>query len=325
MKLHEILQEGVFDSIGVERRADDLSSLYKMEDRELAAYFKTLSEEEFQDLRAKQSQRYAQMNRIWRDSTTRVERIKEKYPNDVELYAYEVPDGFNRRELTGPTGTTGHNSERVFYVRAGSDAEKEVTKLLQHHNQYARIRRESTLTPAFEKELKRRKKAARREANAAAGGQFEEWEQTSPKISEVPMPDKLSKHSSKKPSLNNPATYAHATEVYTGHPAHYPNWTADWKRRVLAVEDALIRNGKKGLQLMYASRIGRGQKKQPRGYINFFIIGADGDFVWRKYQTSGANGGNWLYMDHLKDAGRMQVTDFERMSKERQDELISQI
>ena len=325
MKLHEILQEGVFDTIGVERKVDDLSSLARMEDRQLSTFLKRLSEDEFIDLHTKQSKRFTQMMRLWREGVNRADHIKEKYPNDVELYASSVPDNFNRRELVGPTGTTGGQSEKVFYVRAGSDAEKEAAKLIQHHNQYARIRRESTLTPAFEKERKRRETAARHEANDAASGQFGEWKQTSPKISEVAMPDKLQKHSSKKPSLKNPAAYPGATEVYTGHPAHYPNWTANWKRRVLAIEDALIRNGKKGLQLMYASRIGAGQQKQRRGYINFYIIGADGDFVWRKYQTSGANGMNSLYMDHLRDGGKMQVTDFERMSKERQDQLISQI
>jgi hypothetical protein len=265
------------------------------------------------------------MNRIWRDGKKRVEHISSKYPKVVELYAYKVPDGFNRRELVGPVGTNKYQSKDEFYVRAGSDAEKEVAKLLQHYNQYARIRRETEITPAFEKERKRREKVAKREANEVAGGQFKEWEQTSPKISEVAMPDKLPKHSSAKPSLRNPAAYPDATEIYTGHPAHYPNWSPDWRRRILAMEDALIRNGKKGLQLMYAARLGSGSRKQSRGFFNFFIIGADGDFVWRKYQTSGANGMNWLLMQHLKNGGKMAATDFERANKKRQDELISPI
>jgi hypothetical protein len=165
----------------------------------------------------------------------------------------------------------------------------------------------------FDKEDRRRLREKRRAKNEAAVNPFNEWMKMSPRITTVDVPDKLAKSSSHKPSLKNPLAHSGATEEYAGHPAHYPKWRTDWKRRLLAMEDVLTRNGKKGLQLMYSAKI--------NGYFNFFIIGANGDFVWRKQQSSSYGSNHVVYIGGDKEF----ATYFEDFSKKKQDKLISAI
>ena len=312
MKLQEILQEGVFDSIRTERKATDLRSLTQLNQEDLVKLLKTLSDEEYTQIQTKQMSRYIRSGKIFNQLGDQVRDLNREYPDDIEqLYGTNVADGFNRREFQGP-----ENRTTTVQVRAGSEAEKEVNAMRKEYKHYERIRQEASMYTVFRMETARRAKLAKRAANEVAVGSFEEWKQISPNPSTVDMPARLPKSAGVKPSLKNPAAYPRAAAVYTGHPAHYPNWRSDWKRRLLALEDALVRNGKKGFELMYSGKLG-----SRASYFNFFIIGGDGNLVWRKYQTSSANGMNWLYVNGTQ----IQTTVFERMSKEKQDEIISRI
>ena len=314
MKLQEILQEGVFDSIRTERKATDLSALTKLTPQELGKFLKTLPDDKFQELSKHQFARYRRMEQVFNDVGGRIRDIEKEYPYDAQVYwGSGLKDGFNLRRFDGPARERGVGRKTQVQVRAGSEAEKEINALVREYKHYDRIRKEASLSEVIQVEDKRRVKLARQKANKAAVGSFEEWKQMSPNPSTVDTPTKLPKSSGAKNSLKNPAAYPRAAEVYTGHPAHFPNWRSDWKRRLLALEDALVRNGKKGFHVMYSAKLS--------SYFNFFIIGADGDFVWRKYQTSSANGMNWLYID----GKQIQTSIFERMSPEKQDELISTI
>ena len=321
MRLREIIQEGVFSDVKVKRGDADLSVLARLDPDRRSRFLRKLSDDEFWDLHTEQSKRFTQMAAIHRDAQSQLSDIHDYYPNDIELNMWQNKHGMEPLTLRGPVGTRDHHEQKLdFQVRPNTKAAKEVARVLKRHKQYERIRLEASLTTSFSNEATKRKQKMKQAANKAAEGPFADWGQEASTPAEDDNPKKLIRPGKTKPSLLNPAAYSGATEVFIGHPAHFENWSPAWKRRIIEMNEALKRNGKKGFTMMYASRIGHGAHKQPRGYFNFFMIGADGDFVWRKYQTSGANGGNWLY---IPDTDRTDATTFESWNKERQDEFIN--
>jgi hypothetical protein len=315
MKLLKSLSEGLFDEPKRKIDKTNLDHIARLPERQRAATFKELSNAQFRKLSKKQQLRFEQYNDKWEKVWEAFQKLEDRYPDDTFMgYNWtQRKRGFEEYEFRG---TRDHISATIVFARKNSAAEKQVKKMIRNHNQYDRLRRIAALYDVFDKEEKRRARTLRRESNLAADTPFEEWAKSTKKSRKRKIPRLLPVHSSKPARNENPAAYPGAKEKYVGHPAHFPRWKGDWKRRLLSINDMLTRNGKSGLQMMYSSRMGGGSK-----YFNFFIIGADGDFVWRKYQTSPQNGQNWVYINGKK----MNTSILDDMTPKKQDKLISKI
>jgi len=163
------------------------------------------------------------------------------------------------------------------------------------------------LTRMFQKENKRREQLKKKESRTQAADDWPTYEQQHAKNTPANIPQKVSRAAGLKPSLANPyhgRSGCQMDKQYAGHPAHYPYWSNDWKRRILAMEELLDRNGKQGFEMMYACTFVNSGNR-----FNFMIIGAGGNFLWRKYDPCPAAGQNDVYLNGKK----MKTSSLERM------------
>lgn len=112
-----------------------------------------------------------------------------------------------------------------------------------------------------------------------------------------------------KNKFSNPYYKANGGK-FAGSPAHYPNWHTLQISQLNTINAALKRNQLQELTVMYGGTRNR--------YFNFAAIGANGKFVWRKYQTTSANGQNMIYID----GNSSYISFFMNSSISRQDELL---
>ena len=97
----------------------------------------------------------------------------------------------------------------------------------------------------------------------------------------------------KGPGFENPYLLgARPEDRYAGDPEHIPQWSSpQMKEMYETLKGILARNGLK-FDIMYAGTF------QSRGNrYNFVVIGANGRFVWRKYDPSLGAGMNWIIID----------------------------
>ena len=158
MKLQEILQEGVFDSIRTERKATDLRSLTQLNQEDLAKFMKTLSDKEYTQIQTKQMSRYIRSEKIFNQVGDQIEELKREYPGDIErTYGGSIADGFNHREFAGPEqasyGGNFTSRKTSVQVRAGSEAEKEVNAMRKEYKQYDQIRQVASMYSISKKKL----------------------------------------------------------------------------------------------------------------------------------------------------------------------------
>lgn len=109
----------------------------------------------------------------------------------------------------------------------------------------------------------------------------------------IPNPTKLAMFHGGKAGTDNPALYSAAHKRFAGRPWDFSWWTSKRLQEYKAFSDLLKRNGKNGFTKMYAGMY-HGQ------YLNFVMIGDDGNFVWRVYDQGGGSGQNWLYINGKK-------------------------
>lgn len=115
------------------------------------------------------------------------------------------------------------------------------------------------------------------------------------------IPPKIFTSSAHTNKFENPYFFS-TDRNYAGHPDLYPGWKTNHKQQAKLYElikTALVRNGLSPMTDMYSGL-------HSGTYFNFGITGADGDFVWRKYDAGGGSGQNWVYIDGTK----MKTSDF---------------
>ncbi len=136
-------------------------------------------------------------------------------------------------------------------------------------------------------------KGQRKDTRVQASKTFDSLAKTIPKVAAPsPIPTKIPVKN-KRP-IQNPYVNVHATNQYAGNVFHYPDWSAYWKNQIVQISDILKRNGKGGLELMYASTHSGGAR------FNFVITGANGNLTWRKYDPAPGAGQNWIFLNGKK-------------------------
>lgn len=118
------------------------------------------------------------------------------------------------------------------------------------------------------------------------------------------------KHDFKIPVGNNKVQNPLATceyDFYVGIPGACPLLTSTQQTLFLQIKNALAEAGLGPLTIMYA---GRKSKIYPG--INFVAVGADGKFVWQKYDPSAGAGQNDVY---ISGVGKMHTSDFVKNPK----------
>lgn len=238
MKLIEFVQEGVFDKVkakpSVKMRLKDLTQ----------SNVQRLSDEEFHE----QLEHFApRRDRIWRSVSEINKKIREvrKFSNDFTNT--KGKKGFARDP---------HSGFKDRWVRVGSEGERLVDKLEGESEVYSQKYGEySKIGVILVSEKRRRDTLRKKEGRKQAAGNWPDFQEKHPENTPSTIPPKIARTSGLKPSLANPYFGRKGCALekqYAGHPAHYPYWSNDWKRRIIAVDELLTRNGKQGLELMYA-------------------------------------------------------------------------
>lgn len=291
MKLLEFVQEGVFDKIKakppVKMRLKDLT----------ASNVKILSDEalkEYQDyLRPRRDRIWTSMNEIQRN----INNVhKNTHPGD---FSKTAQPGF----IEDP-----HFVFATRWVRAGSEGEQLISELERETKVYShQYNKLTSINGILFHEFKDRDTLKKKEGRIQAASDWPDFQQKHPENRQGSIPPKVSRAANLKPSLANPyfgRVNCKLIRQYAGHPAHYPNWSNDWKRRIIAMDELLTRNGKQGLEMMYAGTFDNGGNR-----FNFMMIGAGGNFLWRKYDPSPGAGQNDVYLNGKK----MKTSDLEHM------------
>jgi len=111
------------------------------------------------------------------------------------------------------------------------------------------------------------------------------------------IPAKIPTSSSPSASLINNVSLYSDEDVYVGHPSKCPYWTPQMFKLYTNLNDALIRNGLEPFTEMYSSTIKGVQYGTRYNLFNFILIGAKGDFVVHKRDTSPGSGQNNTYIN----------------------------
>jgi len=271
------LQESIFDKVKAE-------PAIKMRLKDLTANnVKVLSDEA---LREYKDYLHPRRNRIWKSMNEldkKKRKLKEMYPND-----------FAKRKTQGFVKPRTDEYESIW-VRAGSEAERLMVQLESDYEVYSeRYNLYAKLGQVFSDETRRRENQRKREGRKQAAGDWPTYQDQNPENRQGAIPPKVSRAAGLKPSLANPYFGRKGCPLekqYAGHPAHYPYWSNDWKRRIMAMDEFLTKNGKQGLEMMYAGTFFNSGNR-----FNFMIIGAGGNFLWRKYDPSPGAGQNHVYL-----------------------------
>ncbi len=282
MKLTKFVQEGVFDKVKAE-------SPVKMRLKDLTmSNVKTLSDKAFNEYYDYWQPR---RDRVWKS----MNEIQDNIKKARATYQYD---------FTKTEGKTGFVEDPYIiyglaWIRAGSEGERIVGQLEEELKIYdQRYDKFSVLGQIFSAERKRRKTLKKKEGRKQAEGDWPSYRLRNPENTPSTIPSKIPRMSGLKPSLANPYFGRKGCKLdkqYAGHPAHYPYWSNDWKRRILAIEDVLTRNDKQGFEMMYAGTFVNSGNR-----FNFMIIGAGGNFLWRKYDPCPAAGQNDVYLNGKK-------------------------
>jgi len=307
MKIAEIrLFEGHFDDLKVKREVD-IYAIAGMQPRAQRETLKTLTDDQLHNLRDKRialskvSRKKTQgAYKTMADIATSSPNVRRIYSDDDVYYDenhYVILNSYGRRN--------------IYAVKIDSAEEKRIKVAAESLAPYKRLI--SASTREFGEQIgdviKGRETERRKKANQAAGGIFEEWANNIPRKQVDPknIPKKLSKQAGGVARVGNPYFTNGVTNEYAGHPAHYPLWSNQWKRRVLEINEALVDSGFGGFEMMYAG------KHNGRNF-NFFIIAAGGDFVWRKYDVGGQSGQNWIFLKGKQG----KTTTFEGLTRKKQ-------
>lgn len=278
----EFVQEGVFDKVKAEptnkMRLKDLTASNVM----------VLSNEALQEyIQHWQPRR----NRIWKSVTEIEKKIKEVKKTFSADFAKQNQAGFVRDK---------YNEFGSTWVRAGSEAERLMDNLEGDYEVYSeKYNMYTKLSKIFSDEKRRRENKKKTEGRVQAVDDWPTYQQEHPQNRQGAIPPKVARAAGLKPSLANPyfGRKGHLLEKqYAGHPAHYPWWSRDWKRRIMAMDKFLTENGKQGLEIMYAGTFYNSGNR-----FNFMIIGAGGNFLWRKYDPSPGAGQNHVYLAGKKE------------------------
>jgi hypothetical protein len=189
------------------------------------------------------------------------------------------------------------------------DIESTVKVLQGYYDRENFFRNKST---NFSSALKRIRAQEKKSVANAAGVEFGTYAKNVSKMNApYPIPHKLPV-ANKRP-INNPYVTANATKQYAGSVFHYPHWSAYWKTQIMTIEAILKRNGKKGLEMMYASTHNNGGAR-----FNFVIEGANGKLTWRKYDPSPGAGQNWIILN----GNKMNTSTLLGADKSKQDKAV---
>ena len=291
MKLLEFVQEGVFDEV----KAKPTTKLRLKDITQTKV--RGLSDEEYVEYEAFFLPR---RDRIWRS----MKEIREK----IRQVPIDFPTDFAKREGKNGFVLDPHSGYEDRWIRAGSEAERLLDHLEGEDKVYSvQFRKLTDAGNIFRVETRRRETLRKREGRTKAAGDWPAFVKQHSENKQGSIPPKIARTSGLKPSLANPYFGRKGRPLekqYAGHPAHYPYWSNDWKRRIMAIDELLTRNGKKGLEIMYAGTFDNGGNR-----FNFMIIGAGGNFLWRKYDPSPGAGQNHVYLNGKK----MKTSDLEHM------------
>lgn len=226
-------------------------------------------------------------------------------PNDVRYDSFGWLDKYTEVSDTMMGYAIGKNSS-IF-----NNIEKVISDYNRIEKQWTDIRRKvNTVRNKIEIIEKSEKKAR----VSAASVSFDSYAQATQKISAPsPIPNKIPVAGAKRRPINNPYVTVGAAKQYAGHVAHYPHWSRYWKDQITTVEGILKRNGKGGLEMMYASTHQHGG-----GRFNFVITGANGKLTWRKYDPSPGAGQNWIFLDGKK----MNTSSLLSANQKQQDQMV---
>ena len=276
----KFVQEGVFDKVKAEPTG-------KMPLKDLtASNIQSLSSDEVNEYIDYWRPR---RNRIWKtmnELDKKKRQVKDTYSAD---FASSPKRGFTKDK---------YNQYGSTWIRAGSDAERLMDQIEGDYEVYSeKYDMYSDLGAIFGKEQKRRENLQKKEGRNRASTDWPAYQQEHPENRQGSIPPKIARAAGLKPSLANPyfGRKGKALEKqYAGHPAHYPYWSNDWKRRIMAM-DEFLKNGNQELEMMYAGTFYNSGNR-----FNFMIVGAGGNFLWRKYDPSPGAGQNHVYLNGKK-------------------------
>lgn len=142
-----------------------------------------------------------------------------------------------------------------------------------------------------------RKKQARGKARQKSGAWIAQQQQNNTNTKPSSNPPQLTFKPSKSKSgksfrMDNPfhKDRSGGKDQFVGHPAYYQSWTPQMLAMYYQISQQLAAEGRPPLKTMYAGR---------QNSISFVVV-ADDNFVWRKYDPSPGAGQNWVYVDGKK-------------------------
>lgn len=139
---------------------------------------------------------------------------------------------------------------------------------------------------------------------------FPTYANNTPKHSVRPadVPTEIHIPGEKKQKFTSPYYVSGVTHQYVGSPAHYTEWTTPMKTILMALVKTLKQLNKPPLLEMVAGRYNGGA-------INFAVYNPSKTLIWRKYDTGGGTGQNWMYINgnKIKTSDFMYSFDEDRM------------
>ena len=193
------------------------------------------------------------------------------------IYKWNYPGGVDKLDADLKNGTI-----ISFGTRVADNTPNNVQLISQLELLSTKSAARYSTANEIEKQIKRIKKA---EAAKGLAAKQEGAAQKQIPVSQIPEKVVVGKR-----SFANPYFYGDDAR-YAGHPAHFP-WTSQMAVYYNELEDILTANGLDGFTTMYASTA---RARNGANLYNFALIGANGKFVWRKYDPGGGAGLNDVY------------------------------
>jgi hypothetical protein len=171
-----------------------------------------------------------------------------------------------------------------YYVLNTPQNQPIIKRALERKERYEKISKQYDKVHAQINKLKREeanRQLASKQSNKSAGAQIPE--------SKVPA----TIHTGKS-KFGNPY-FQGSADRYAGDPAFYP-WTRQMLQVYHKLEEILTSHGFKGFTTIYASTVLLGSGNFVSNLYNFAVIGADGKFIWRKYDMGHGSSQNIVYV-----------------------------
>lgn len=202
-----------------------------------------------------------------------------------------------------------------FDVREGTDLHQQLDRLVKSHKLHdKKWEHFHQLSNRVGTEIRYRQKQRKQQTKKAAAGIIQQ-KQRKASTASIPNPKQLSftTTAGKTFRMDNPyhKDKSGGKDAFAGHPAHYQSWTSQMAAMYVEIDGILHRNGKPTLSQMHAGR---------QNNISF-VVSANDNFVWRKYDPSPGAGQNWVIINGKK----MNTSVLINVSAQQQDAMVANV